>query len=125
MTRERMMGTVTALGAAVVAGTEMLGAFHALTRTPAVLFWLVAASAIGLDAARRWRPLRFRFNPDPVVVLCTLGIGLILTLTAITALFSPPNSADAMAYHLPRIVYWAEEAGVRPFPTPYLNQIML
>ncbi|MBZ5725187.1 MAG: glycosyltransferase family 39 protein [Acidobacteriia bacterium] len=125
--RDRFLRAVTVLGVLVWAITEALSPFAALRRTPLAIAWALVLALAGTLAAvrprRACRPAALKL--EPVVLLCSLGCAAIVILTGITAAFSPPNSADAMAYHMPRVVYWAEQASVRFFPAQYLNQIML
>jgi hypothetical protein len=130
--RDRFLRGIVLFGLALPLITETLSAFTALTRGPLIVAWLLLVAATltipSIRRALRITHSQLTFPPltfDPVILLCAIGIVAILTLTAVTAAFSPPNSSDAMAYHMPRIVYWAEQASVRFFPTPYLNQIML
>ncbi len=126
--RDRFLRALVLAGAALVLITESLGAVDMVRRGPLILSWGAVAVTALLYGARRRSSLRFaspRLNTDPVVLMSLVGCLAILTLTAVTAVFSPPNSADAMAYHMPRVVYWAEQGSVRFFPTPYFNQIML
>ena len=105
----------------------MLGWLNILNRTSLAIAW----GALALSAAVAVYRSRTRIAPmaawkfDAVVWLSVAGIAVLLCLTFAAAILSPPNSADAMAYHMPRVVYWAEQSSVRFFPTPYLNQIML
>ena len=111
-------------GAAAVLLTEALSLGGWIERVPLAVGWLtiVAAAAVWL-----WRhppqipPLQWR----PFESVIVAAIGVIVAIVAVTAWLSPPNSADAMAYHLPRVVYWAQAGSVRFFPTPYFNQICL
>jgi hypothetical protein len=117
--RDWLIRTLVCLGAAAVLITEILSVFHLLRPIPVAICWCVLV-------ARASRPARaaFRgFQPLPVAIASVVAI--IAAVIAVTALLYPPNSADAMAYHLPRVVYWAQAHTVAFFPTPYLNQIML
>ena len=109
-----------ACGAFAVALTELLGAVHALTRPALLTAWILAAVCAV-------RFLRKPALPRPGVIdsLLLAIIAAILAVLAFIALKSPPNSTDAMAYHLPRVLFWAQQRSVAFFPTPYLNQIML
>jgi hypothetical protein len=108
------------LGAAAVAITELLGAVQILARPALLLSWIVVAAGVGFTLKK---PKLTRPSLPDSLLICL--IATILGLLAFIALKSPPNSTDAMAYHLPRVLFWAQQRSVAFFPTPYLNQIML
>lgn len=123
MSRDFFLRAAVLLGVALVVITESLGAVGAINRPALVICWIAVVVAAAVWLLRH--KITFTLTRDPVVLLCVAGCAGVLILTGIAAFFSPPNSADAMAYHMPRVVYWAEQASVRFFPTQYLNQIML
>ncbi len=105
----------------IAASTEVLSAFAALSYWPVLLTWLVLASYW----VYRLRDMPWHLERDWFVQVCLAAITGVWTIEGITALASAPNSADAMAYHMPRIVYWIQHQSVGNFATEYLNQIML
>ncbi len=124
--RDLVLRATVLVGVAVWAITETLSLFGEVRSVPLAIAWMVAlAAACGLA----WKRGQFSQVRAPridwVVAAYCAACAAILTLTAVTAAYSPPNSADAMAYHMPRVLYWAEQGSVRFFPTQYLNQIML
>jgi hypothetical protein len=122
--RDFLLRVLVALGVATALLTEALSPFHLLRRTPLAVAWMtIALAACGLIYKRR--PTLVKAVCRPLEAAIAVAIAGIAAIIGLTAILSPPNSADAMAYHLPRVVYWAQSGSVAFFPTPYLNQIML
>ncbi|MCU1237552.1 MAG: hypothetical protein JWP63_5519, partial [Candidatus Solibacter sp.] len=96
--------------------TELLSPYHLLSRWPLAIGWTLILALLFLAS----RPRFSRAN-----ILLYVPCFLIAIPIALAAIISPPNSADAMAYHLPRVIYWAQYHTVAFFPTPYYNQVML
>ncbi len=124
--REAALRSLVLFGATVTILTECLGAAGLLGRAPVVAAWsLVALASLAWSARISRRAIADRRRPGLLDGTLLAGITAIVLLVGCIALLSPPNSADALAYHLPRVVYWAQARSVAFFPTPYFNQIML
>lgn len=110
-------------GAFLIVTTQVLSLFTAISRTAIAAAWLIAA------ACATWMATRLPRRPwprlDPGAALAAAAIAGMTAIIAYTAVLSPPNSADAMSYHLPRVLMWAQQRSTAFFPTSYLNQIML
>lgn len=125
--RDTTLRCLVAFGVSVGLITEILGHFHLLRRTPLALVWGLVALGWAVMRARRGAFVRVAAKSGLGILdwLMTASVVLIGCITLATALGSPPNSSDAMSYHMPRVVYWAQAGSVSFFPTPYYAQIML
>ena len=123
--RDAFLRILVLAGAGTALITEVLSLFHLLRRWVLVVWWLVLAAAVAVWLRRRGQFQRPPISIDPLQCAIAAVIAALAACVAVTAWLSPPNSADAMAYHLPRVVYWAQVGSVAFFPTPYFNQISL
>ena len=119
--RDWLLRSLVLCGTATALITEILGAFRAIGRVPLAFAWLMAGVAAWYFHSRP--PKRSALVFRPLETAIAAAIASIAAGVGITAWLSPPNTFDALAYHLPRVVYWAQARSVAFFPTPYFNQI--
>ena len=119
------MRALVVFGSVTVLITELLGGVNALRAIPVAVTWIFVAIAVATIAWNRGPKLPPVNWPGWINAAMIGSSAVICSAILITALASAPNSTDAMAYHLPRIVYWVQAGNVSFFATTYLNQIML
>lgn len=122
MTRRGLLISLLAGSVILLALTELLSLFGGLRPVPLAVAWLAVLAVTAFRVRPAWRLPAW---PGVFDAALMAGMAVIAGIVLFIALVSPPNSTDAMAYHMPRVVYWAQAGSVAFFPTPYLNQIML
>ena len=72
----------------------------------------------------KWPKLFEPMSLDIFEKAAVIGILFIMACTLILALGSPPNTWDALTYHMARVAHWAQNHSVMPYPTNILRQII-
>ena len=109
----------------LVAVTELLSLAESLRPIPLACAWgvlfiglavLARRAANGRDVARdAWR----RFLRSPIALL----LAVILAALLVIAIVAPPNTWDAMTYHMSRVAHWAQNGTVATYATHNARQI--
>lgn len=120
------------VGVFVVACTELLSLLGLLAFWPVVAVWLVLLAGLLLARRRRWglsEPLEEEsWLPGwcgwrSWGAWCWVAAGLIVLLALVVAMASPPNTHDALSYHLPRQVRWMQMGQVRHYATDDMREL--
>jgi len=116
-------------GLVVVASTEALSLFRALSFPALTAVWTLASVVAALGVWRRRSLLvgRLRANagdrPRLLLVLALLPIAAIVVATGLIAWVAHPNTYDSMAYHMARVAHWIADGTVADYPTNILRQL--
>ncbi len=113
--------------------TETLSVFHAVTRAGLSAAWLLVVLATALYVAQFRRsnvrlPARWAAGAlssiDDLDAAFLTAMAVIAGGVGLVAMAAPPNTLDALAYHMPRIVHWLQNQSVSFYPTSDLRQVV-
>jgi len=126
--RETLLVAITLWAAWLTLGTEILSLFGGLTLGPVVGWWLagllLALSFVARGpGAASTAPAVAGLTRIESVLLATLVVTFGLTLA--TAILYPPNTHDALSYHLPRSVRFIQQKSVAAFETRDIQQVQM
>jgi hypothetical protein len=112
-------------GVLVLVGTELLSLGRMVTQPGMATGWAIATVLLaGAVWRTRGTPRAFT-SPAVLPVWVLLPVLSILLTTAVIALVAPPNSTDALTYHLARVAQWMQHRSVDPYATSVTRQIFM
>lgn len=113
--------------------TEGLSLVEALRPVPVTLAWFAVISVLAVLAFSRrgtgrfdpkwwrrqlaqWRESHSGERDHSITLMITVMV-IVVGVTGLIAVASPPNNWDSLTYHLPRVMHWAVNGDVNHYPT--------
>jgi hypothetical protein len=112
-------------GVLVLLLTELLSILHLVTWAGVTAGWALLTLAL---AARLWHSRGATRVPSGSVVVpvwAALPALLALVITFVVAVVAPPNSTDALTYHMARVAHWIQDRSTVAYATSVTHQIFM
>lgn len=122
--RAFFLSAAVAFGVLLTFITEGLSLFNALAFSQVLMCWGLFSLALAFSFILPQKAkLSFAGHVRAREALLLPGLALIILVTAVTAIFSAPNTTDSMTYHLGRVFHWIQNRNVAFYPTNILRQL--
>jgi hypothetical protein len=115
-------------GSYIVLLNELLSIWKAITLVGLVVAWslpLLGIAVYLILQARRGRKIRLPRPGRPQgwsQVFLIIGVIFILSVTAVLAWHSPPQTWDSLNYHMPKVAHWAQNQSIHHYVTGIATQ---
>jgi hypothetical protein len=127
--RQALVAAAVAWSILLLVLTETLSLAHAFARLPLFCSWALVGVGLVWPIRRAWpriaprlpslAPRGWRFDLMAGCLSVPLG------LTLVVALVAPPNTTDALTYHMGRVTEWLDHRSVAHFATHVERQVAL
>jgi len=103
----------------ILLSSETLSLFHFLNSINIRIFWILVFFILLYSYLRNRKKISYHvsFKKDIYSIITLFIVIFILFFTLFIALITPPNTYDAMSYHLPRVMQWSQNQGLDFFTT--------
>jgi 4-amino-4-deoxy-L-arabinose transferase-like glycosyltransferase len=134
--REALVKAIIVVFTTIAFSTELLSYFYLLKTEFLIGFWAFlnivlftylklmthSLDSIFLRITALWK-LKSEWFADKTQQTLFIFLLIIYFAVLVTALFAPPNTSDALTYHLPRVAQWIQAGSVDFFPTSNDRQL--
>lgn len=115
-------------GGIITGMMEIFSISHCLTFQWVLLVWSIVLAASIFVIGVRWKylniPWQMAYDLSLIEKVFLFVIFFIVAYLAGLAFFTPPNTIDAMTYHMSRVVHWIQNHTVAYYPTHILRQLI-
>ncbi len=123
--REAVVRASLLWGAGIAVFTELLSLLQAFSYGPVLAGCLGVNVAVAVFLVRRRAGVNRPVLGSAGVRVMAAALGVLLLLTLVTAVVAPPNTPDVISYHLPRQLFWIQQAGMQHFETADARALMM
>lgn len=137
--RESVLIGFVLWGTGVLVSTEFLSLFHAIGFWEIFIFWMMVLALSVIYISKKWRQLSVKEFLHPAKGQKNPGAGrswpflekvffnriiFFSICLGVIALLAPPNTWDAMSYHMSRVMHWIQDHSVAYYPTNISLQLI-